>query len=151
MPPSHMLKVRHQLTTNYFAQRLRAPHGRCHDCARARAEGSTAALSARHAFGADNRVADVAGSDRSVVFNWSAVEDSRSRGCPDCGGHAGSDRLWEMGRSQHRRCRYRAKYTTCQPSKHAVAQAVRWRVVCRGLGATGHNYAMASCAWRSLL
>src|SRR6516225_3458545 len=91
-----MLKVRHQLTTNYFAQRLRAPHGRCQDCARARAEGSTAADSPRHAFGAENRVADVAGSDRSGVYNWSAVADSRSRGCPDCGGgHAGSDRLWE--------------------------------------------------------
>jgi hypothetical protein len=45
---------------------------------------------------ADNRVADVAGSDRSGVYNWSAVADSRSRGCPDCvGGHAVSDRLWE--------------------------------------------------------
>ena len=87
---------RRQLTTNYFAQRLRAPHGRCHDCARARAEGSTAADSPRHAFGADNRVADVAGSDRSGVYNWGAVADSRSRGCPDCGGgHAGSDRLGE--------------------------------------------------------
>src|SRR5262249_45434832 len=45
---------------------------------------------------ADNSVADVAGSDRSGVYNWSAVADSRSRGCPDCGrGHAGSDRLRE--------------------------------------------------------
>src|SRR5262245_8014754 len=89
-----MLKVRHQLTTNYFAQRLRAPHGRCHDCARARAEGSTAADSPRHAFGADNRVADVAGGDRSGVYNWTAVADLRSRGWPDFGGgHAGSDRL----------------------------------------------------------
>src|SRR5262249_27095324 len=87
-----MLKVRHQLTTNYFAQRLTAPHGRCQDCARARAEGSTAADSPRHAFGA---VADVAGNDRSGVHR-SAGADSRSRGCLDCGGgHAGSDRLWE--------------------------------------------------------
>src|SRR5262249_46852543 len=89
-----MLKIRHQLTTSYFAQRLRAPHGRCHDCARARAEGSTAADSPRHAFGADNRVADVAGGDRSGVYNWRAVADLRSRGWPDFGGgHAGSDRL----------------------------------------------------------
>src|SRR6266446_5211535 len=89
-----MLKIRHQLTTNYFAQRLRAPHGRCHDFARARAEGSTAADSPRHAFGADNRVADVAGGDRSGVFDWSAVADLRSCGCLDSGGgHAGSDRL----------------------------------------------------------
>jgi len=45
---------------------------------------------------ADTRVADVAGSDRSGFYNWSAVADSRSRGCPDCvGGHAVSDRLWE--------------------------------------------------------
>src|SRR6516164_7086289 len=78
------------------AARIRTPHGRCHDCARARAEGSTAADSPRHAFGADNRVADVAGSDRSGVYNWRAVADSRSRGCPDRGGgHAGSDRLGE--------------------------------------------------------
>src|SRR5215469_4767749 len=45
---------------------------------------------------ADNRVADVAGRDRSGVYDWSAVADLRSCGCPDCGGgHAGSDRLWE--------------------------------------------------------
>src|SRR5262249_52409082 len=91
-----MLKVRHQLTTNYFAQRLRAPHGRCQDCARGRAEGSTAADSPRHAFGADNCGADGAGSDRSGVYDWSAVADLRSCGCLDSGGgHAGSDRLWE--------------------------------------------------------
>ncbi len=42
------------------------------------------------------RVADVAGGDRSGVYNWRAVADSRSRGCPDCvGGHAVSDQLWE--------------------------------------------------------
>src|SRR5438876_6097769 len=68
-----MLKVRHQLTTNDFAQRLRAPHGRCHDCARARAEGSTAADSPRHAFGADNRVADVAGVVGGAVTTGAAV------------------------------------------------------------------------------
>src|SRR5215472_13330153 len=46
--------------------------------------------------GADNRVADAAGSDRGGVYNWSAVADLRSCGCPDCvGGHAVSDRLWE--------------------------------------------------------
>src|SRR5262249_35996522 len=50
---------------------------------------------------ADNRVADVAGSDRSGVYDWSAVADLRSCGCRDCGGgHAGSDRLWEGGRSR---------------------------------------------------
>src|SRR5262249_12765362 len=44
---------------------------------------------------ADKRGADVAGSDRSRVYEWSAVADLRSCGCPDCGGgHAGSDRLW---------------------------------------------------------
>src|SRR5262245_56531770 len=45
---------------------------------------------------ADNRVADVAGSDRSGAYDWSAVADLRSCGCRDCsGGHTGSDRLLE--------------------------------------------------------
>jgi len=43
-----MLKVRHQLATNYFAQRLKAPR---QDCARGRTEGSIAAGSLRHACG----------------------------------------------------------------------------------------------------
>src|SRR5215831_10693307 len=62
VPPSHMFKVRHQLATNYFAQRLKAPHGRCQGmdysysglgrhCARPRAEGSIAAGSLRRACG----------------------------------------------------------------------------------------------------
>jgi hypothetical protein len=53
---------------------------------------------------ADNRVADVAGTDRSGVYNWSAVADSRSCGCPDCvGGHAVSDETMTIFRDfKHR-------------------------------------------------
>ena len=47
---------------------------------------------------ADNRVADVAGSDRSGVYDWSAVADLRSCGCPDCiGGHPGFGGLRAAG------------------------------------------------------
>jgi hypothetical protein len=45
---------------------------------------------------ADHCLADVAGSGRNRVYDWSAVADLRSCRYSDCvSGYAGSDRLWE--------------------------------------------------------